>query len=80
MAIHYATFGDEPDVVKLLASHGVDLNARNRRQQTPLHIAVTKGHVTIIRVLLENNCHPSLQVILLIFTINGNHTHLGLWW
>ena len=42
--------------------HGVDLNARNRRKQSPLHVAVNKGHVSVIKVLLQHQCHPSLQV------------------
>jgi len=49
-------------IVELLAEAGADLNARNRRHQTPLHVAINKGHVTVIRVLLKNNCHTSLQV------------------
>lgn len=61
-AIHHASFGDEPDIVALLAQNGVDLNTRNRRRQTPLHVAVNKGHVSVIKVLLRHNCHPSLQV------------------
>ena len=61
-AVHHASFGDEPDVLELLAQHGVDLNARNRRKQTPLHVAVNKGHISVIKVLLKHECHPSLQV------------------
>jgi E3 ubiquitin-protein ligase mind-bomb len=61
LAIHYATLGDEPKVIELLVSYGVDLNTRNLRQQTPLHIAVNKGYITIIQVLLNHHCHPSLQ-------------------
>ena len=63
-AIHHASFGDEPDIVELLAKHTVDLNARNKRRQTPLHVAVNKGHVSVIRALLAHKCHPSLQVSL----------------
>ena len=45
-----------------VARPGVDLNARNRCKQTPLHVAVNKGHVSVIKVLLQHQCHPSLQV------------------
>ena len=62
-AIHHASFGDEPVIVQLLAEAGADLNARNRRHQTPLHVAINKGHVSVIRVLLNSSCHTSLQVI-----------------
>ena len=46
----------------LLASAGADLNARNKRRQTALHVAVNKGHVNVVKTLLELGCHPSLQV------------------
>ena len=49
-------------VMELLAHAGADLNARNKRRQTALHIAVNKGHVGVVKVLLDLGCHPSLQV------------------
>ena len=61
-AIHHAAFGDEPSVVEQLQRGGADLNARNKRRQTPLHIGVNKGHIGVVRILLELGCHPSLQV------------------
>jgi len=42
-AIHHAAFGDEPNVIEQLHAGGCDLNARNKRRQTPLHIGVNKG-------------------------------------
>ena len=61
-AVHHASHSDEPEIVELLVQHSADLNARNKRRQTPLHVAVNKGHVSVIRVLLRWQCHPSLQV------------------
>ena len=61
-SVHHAAFGDEPAVMELLAQSGADLNARNKRRQTALHIAVNKGHVGVVKTLLELSCHPSLQV------------------
>ncbi|CAG0882641.1 unnamed protein product [Cyprideis torosa] len=61
-AVHHAAFGDEPGILELLARSGADLNARNKRRQTPLHIGVNKGHLGVVRSLLLLNCHPSLQV------------------
>lgn len=49
--------------MELLARAGADLNARNKRRQTPLHIAVNKGHVGVVRSILELGCRPSLQVL-----------------
>lgn len=51
--------------MEVLAQSGADLNARNKRRQTALHIAVNKGHVGVVKTLLELGCHPSLQVICL---------------
>lgn len=61
-AAHHAAFGDEPGALRALASAGADLSARNRRRQTPLHIAVNKGHLGVVRTLLQLAVHPSLQV------------------
>ncbi|XP_064605463.1 E3 ubiquitin-protein ligase MIB1-like [Liolophura sinensis] len=60
-AVHHAAFGDEPAVIELLHRGGADLNARNKRRQTPLHIGVNKGHISVVKTLLGLSCHPSLQ-------------------
>ncbi|KAL1124500.1 hypothetical protein AAG570_001126 [Ranatra chinensis] len=67
-AIHHAAFGNEPAVMELLAKAGADLNIRNSRRQTPLHIGVNKGFFGVVKALLKLGCHPSLQV--------RNHTFL----
>lgn len=61
-AVHHAAFGDEGSVIEVLQRGGADLNARNKRRQTPLHIAVNKGHLQVVKTLLDLGCHPSLQV------------------
>lgn len=61
-AVHHASFGDEGSVIEVLHRGGADLNARNKRRQTPLHIAVNKGHLQVVKTLLDFSCHPSLQV------------------
>lgn len=63
-AVHHAAFGDEPMVISVLAQAHADMNARNKRRQTPLHIAVNKGHIQVVRKLLDLGCHSSLQVII----------------
>lgn len=60
--MHHAAFGDEQKVVEQLSAAGADLNARNKRRQSPLHVAVNKGHTGVIKTLLQLGCHPSLQV------------------
>lgn len=63
-AVHHAAFGDEGSVIEVLQRGGADLNARNKRRQTPLHIAVNKGHLQVVKTLLDFGCHPSLQVFI----------------
>lgn len=46
-AIHHAAFGDESSVIEQLHTGGADLNARNKRRQTPLHIGVNKGELIV---------------------------------
>lgn len=65
--MHYAAFGDESGVMALLAGAGADLNSRNKRRLTALHIAISKGHAGVVRTLLELGCHPSLQVSTFIY-------------
>lgn len=60
--MHHAAFGDEAEIVQELGKAGADLNARNKRRQTPLHVAVNKGHVLVVKVMLDLKCHASLQV------------------
>jgi E3 ubiquitin-protein ligase mind-bomb len=71
-AIHHASFGDEPLVIELLhsaadkLSHGstagqLDLNSRNKKRQTALHIAVNKGHIEVVKVLIKLGALVSLQ-------------------
>ena len=68
-AIHHAAFGNEPRVIEILYNHSrnpttlLDLNSRNKRYQTALHIAVNKSHVEVVKVLLKLGAHPNLQDI-----------------
>lgn len=70
--MHHAAFGDEGSVIEVLQRGGADLNARNKRRQTPLHIAVNKGHLQVVKTLLDFGCHPSLQVSILLSTFIEN--------
>ena len=42
-AIHHGTFSDEGSIIKILDEASCDVNARNKRRQTALHVAVNKG-------------------------------------
>ena len=61
-AVHHAALGDHKMIIQILKNAGADLNSRNRRNQTPLHIAVNKGHLEVLKALLELKCLASLQV------------------
>ena len=59
-------------IARLLLEHGADVNARNYRRSTPLHIAVEDGRVEVVQVLLEygadvgaedENGRTALQVV-----------------
>ncbi|RNA27483.1 E3 ubiquitin- ligase MIB1 [Brachionus plicatilis] len=67
-AIHHAAFGNEPKVIEILFSmegkelkSSLELNSRNKKMQTALHIAVNKAHVEVVKILLNYGAHPSLQ-------------------
>ena len=60
--MHHAALGDEKEVIEMLARGGADLNARNKRHQTALHLGVNRGHKQVVVTLLKLGCHPNLQV------------------
>jgi E3 ubiquitin-protein ligase mind-bomb len=37
------------------------VNSRNKKRQTALHIAVNKGFVQVVKLLVEMACHVSIQ-------------------
>ena len=47
--------------VSSLLKHKADPNIVNDEGISPLHIAVLKGNVQIVKLLLENNANPNLQ-------------------
>ncbi|KAH6934284.1 hypothetical protein HPB50_022864 [Hyalomma asiaticum] len=50
-ALHYAVYGNKPEMLELLINSGADVNIRNKRKYTPIHVAVNKQHVRCVRVL-----------------------------
>ena len=54
-SLHYAAFCGMHDIARFLAvEHSQDVNARGfENKETPLHVAVRRGHVEVVRVLLE---------------------------
>ncbi len=46
--LHFAAQGASADIAGLLLRHGVDVNARNLRNETPLKVAVSSRYHTFI--------------------------------
>lgn len=47
--------------LKLLASQGADLNARNNAGKSPLHMAAEKGKTSTVKLLLDNGARPDTR-------------------
>ncbi len=58
--LHEAVEADQPDVVQLLLLHGLSPDIRGKHGNTPLHVAVSKGHVLCVQALLEGDADLSL--------------------
>lgn len=41
------------DIVKLLLSHGANVNAKDNELWTPLHAAATCGHINLVKILVQ---------------------------
>lgn len=48
-------------VVILLLKHGAEVNAKNSKNKTPLHIASKRGHIEIVRQLLKNDADITIR-------------------
>jgi ankyrin repeat protein len=49
------------DCIRILITHGADLNSRNNRGQTPLHDAVLNGEPTSAELLLQRGADANSQ-------------------
>ena len=56
-ALHLACLNNYYDAVKCLIDriHTLDINVKNRNNQTPLHLAVERNNYHVIRLLAETN-------------------------
>lgn len=43
-------------MVSLLIDNGIDLDAANKKGQTPLHVAAKQGHIEVVRLLCIAGC------------------------
>jgi ankyrin repeat protein len=51
----------EEDVVRLLLERGMDVNARDKAHQTPLHLAASKSWPEIVQVLLDHGAMADVR-------------------
>lgn len=58
--LHEAVEADQPDVVQLLLLHGISPDVKGKNGNTPLHVAVLKGHILCIEALLEGGADLSV--------------------
>lgn len=52
-ALHIAAFSGNDEIVRYLIAHGASLDALDKKEGTPLHTAIRKGHLTTVEILLE---------------------------
>lgn len=58
--LHVACLLDNPEAVQLLIKKGADVKSKNRKGQTPLHIAAEKSPASI-PYLIEGKARLSFQ-------------------
>lgn len=51
--LHIAAFSGNDEIVRYLIAHGALLDALDKKEGTPLHAAIRKGHLTTVEILLE---------------------------
>ena len=51
----------EPSTTHSVITKCIDLNSRNKKGQTALHIAINKGYIKVIRILLKLGINPNIQ-------------------
>ena len=50
--LHRATYGEHPDTVELLLDNGADIDARNEKGWTALHVAALCGNTRVMKILI----------------------------
>ncbi|KAL4237944.1 hypothetical protein ACF0H5_002654 [Mactra antiquata] len=58
--LHQAVLDGNESAVRLLVSHGADINKQDDDSWTPLHAACAEGHADIVQFLLDNGADKSI--------------------
>lgn len=57
--LHWAAYGDHPDLARMLLKAGADVHATTRLQGgTPLHLAAQSGNADLVKLLLKHGADP----------------------
>ena len=60
--VHYAVEAEQlTGLLSLLSVAGCDVNVKDKKQQTPLHLAAAKGQTTFAEVLITAGANINLQ-------------------
>lgn len=59
--LQYAARDLNVEAVRMLIANGADVNARNKKGLTPLHVAVMKGALDVVVELLQNGANVDAQ-------------------
>ncbi len=59
--LHWAAHVDGTEVAGLLLKRGMDVNASLQRMETPLHVAAKRGHLAMVRFLLEHGAQVNAR-------------------
>eukprot|EP01122_Echinamoeba_exundans_P003986 TRINITY_DN14025_c0_g1_i1.p1 TRINITY_DN14025_c0_g1~~TRINITY_DN14025_c0_g1_i1.p1 ORF type:complete len:133 (+),score=24.79 TRINITY_DN14025_c0_g1_i1:27-425(+) len=57
--LHYASWYNQPKIVKLLLDNGAQVNATNNKNSTPLHFAAGVGNLEIVKMLLAHGANKA---------------------
>jgi hypothetical protein len=51
--VHFAVLGNQPDILRFLASNGADVSCQTDRGVSPLQVACSRGYVDCAIILVE---------------------------
>eukprot|EP00208_Stichococcus_sp_RCC1054_P003344 CAMPEP_0206141024 /NCGR_PEP_ID=MMETSP1473-20131121/11561_1 /ASSEMBLY_ACC=CAM_ASM_001109 /TAXON_ID=1461547 /ORGANISM="Stichococcus sp, Strain RCC1054" /LENGTH=231 /DNA_ID=CAMNT_0053535419 /DNA_START=189 /DNA_END=880 /DNA_ORIENTATION=+ len=60
-ALHHACRHGHADAAKLLLSRGADIDAEDLAGNSPLHLAASSGHLTLLSTLLQGSPAPDID-------------------
>ena len=83
--LHIAAWHGFPRIVEILCQAGARVNTRNEDEETPLHVAASRGHIECIRCLLDSDdgqsvidCQDKSGSSPLHLALRRNHSHVAL--